>query len=662
MIWLIVIFLEILGYTLALRLFLRVPLAAGPPVYASSLMLALYAFDFVGPLRIASQLIHVGGILALMASIAVALRSPPAEFQLSARNVVRGAAVLLAAFLAVSFLYLMNERARFYSWDEFSHWGAVIRAVYQAGTFHFHPNPLYLQDYPPGISLFAYHLLVLTGYSEGLAYFACAIFLLCVSFGALGAALQLGVIPFLVVCLSLYVAVIKVEVGWSSVLIDHLLGAGFAGCIVTCFIARQASKGLFAVPIVLGALVLIKSAGLMLALLAATIGVVDLLIIRHAASGGIGKMRLSVRDFAWIGAMFATPSVVNWSWHAYVAFQHLSVSWSVYSPFNVIQNVLVCCTTSREIEVGTKFFAQFFSVSPSAQSPSSLLAFAWDALSRTSLADLFKSGQWAPAAIAAALVLAGRIMAIVAPDRLCRLRVSILTLLLLLGFLGYSGSILLAYLYAFSDFEGRTLISFYRYLNVFLLGWFVVNLAIFPMVASGLPRSRKALAWSAIAVWGALTVKLAGISVPTGMPRPATIVESVRSLAPPPAPYREEVSSFTDRIKSHIPADAKVFIVWQRSNGLQIVVMRYELLSRSTNISCWSLEDAPAVDYAPCRWSAAELSAGLAPFDYIAVGKGLGELRQRYGEMFSDGPADVDRGLFRIQRLGDRVSLAYVAP
>jgi hypothetical protein len=259
-----------------------------------------------------------------------------------------------------------------------------------------------------------------------------------------------------------------------------------------------------------------------------------------------------------------------------------------------------------------------------------------------------------------ALVLAGGIMAVVAPNRLCRLRISILTLLLFLGFLGYSASILLAYLYALSDYEGRVLISFHRYLDVFLLAWFLVNLAVFAMLVSALPRSRKTLAWWAIAISGALTIKLAQISVPEGMQHPATIIESIRSLAAPPESYRGEVSSFTDRIKSHIPVDAKVYIAWQGSNGLHLFIVKYELLPRFTNVNCWSLGDAPDVGYRPCRWSAAELSKRLAPFDYVAVGKGLGELRQQYPEMFSGGPDEADRGLFRIRRLGDRVSLEYV--
>jgi hypothetical protein len=650
----------LLGYTLALRVFLGVPLAAGPTIYAAAIIVGLYVSDFLGALKIASQLVHLGGLLALAASVAMILRSPLPEFRVNARYFARGIAFLFCALLAVSFLYLMNERARFARWDEFSHWGTVIRAVYEAGTFHFHPNPLYFQDYPPGVSLFAYHLLVLTGYSEGLTFFACAVFLLCLSFGALGVALRLGVIPFLVACILLHVVVTEFGPGWSSVLIDHLLGAGFAACVVTYFITRQASKGLFAVPIVLGALVLIKNAGSTLALLAATIGMVDLLIIRYSASGGIGKMRLSVRDFAWIGAMFAAPLLVNWSWHAHVASQHLTLSWSVYSPFSVVRNVIACCSTSREIEVGSKFFAEFFNVSPSAQSPSSLFAFFWDALSRISLVSLFGSDQRSPVAIASALLLAGGIMAGIAPGRLCRLRVAALTLLIFLGLLGYLGSLLLAYLYAFSDFEGRILMSFKRYLDVYLLAWFLISIAIFAMLVSVLPRSRKALAWWAIAISGALTIKLAHISVPGGVRHPATTFESVRSLAAPPESYREEVSSFTDRIKSHMPADAKIYIMWQGSNGLHLFIVKYELLPRFTNVNCWSLGDAPDVGYRPCRWSAAELSTRLAPFDYVAVGKGLGELRQQYREMFSGGPDDADRGLFRIRKLGDRVSLEYV--
>jgi len=175
-----------------------------------------------------------------------------------------------------------------------------------------------------------------------------------------------------------------------------------------------------------------------------------------------------------------------------------------------------------------------------------------------------------------------------------------------------------------------------------------------------LPRARKTLAWWAIAISGVLTVQLAHIAVPAELQDSATTLESVRRLAAPPAPYREEVSSFTDRIKSHIPVDAKIYILWQGSNGLHLFIMKYELLPRFTNASCWSLGEAPDVGYRPCRWSAAELSSRLAPFDYVAVGKGLGELRQQYPELFTGGPDDADRGLFRLRKLGDRVSLEYV--
>lgn len=664
-----IIFLELLGYTLALRVFLGVPLAAGPAIYAAAIMVSLYVFDFIGSLRIASQFIHAGGLLALATSVAMMLRSPLPEFRIDAKNIARGIAVLLCAFLAVSFLYLMNERASFERWDEFSHWGTVIRAVYEAGTFHIHPNPLYFQDYPPGVSLFSYHLLILTGYSEGLAFFSCALLLLCFSFGAPGVALRLGIAPFLIACYLVDYAVKVFGVGWSSVLIDHLLGAGFAACILTYFIAREASKGLFAVPVVLGALVLVKSAGAMLAILAATIGVMDLLIIRYSSSGGLRQMRISAREFSWMIAMFAVPWVVNRSWYAYVVSEGLDLGWIRYSPFNVVQNVLACCNSSREIEVGSKFFAQIFNVSPSVQSPSSLFAFFIDALSRISLSGSFGGSQWSPAAVMAALLLAGGVMAAVAPGRLCRQRILALTLLIFLGFLGYLASLLLAYLYAFSDYEGRILMSFPRYLNVLFLGWFLISLAIAAMLAATMLRSSRPLArWAvaacavlAIGVFFAIKPSLLSSSL-TGMAHPQAAVESIRSMAPARAPYRAEVASFTDRIKPQIPKDAKVYIVWQRSNGLHLFVAKYELLPHFTNLYCWSLGDAPDVGMRPCQWSVAELSARLAPFDYIAVGRGLAELRQQYGDFFSDGPADGDSGLYRIQKLGDRLSLAYVAP
>jgi Mn2+/Fe2+ NRAMP family transporter len=73
--------LELLGYTLALRVFLGVPLAAGPAIYAAAIIVGLYVSDFLGGLKIASQLVHLGGLLALAASVAMILRSPLPEFR-----------------------------------------------------------------------------------------------------------------------------------------------------------------------------------------------------------------------------------------------------------------------------------------------------------------------------------------------------------------------------------------------------------------------------------------------------------------------------------------------------------------------------------------------------------------------------------------------------
>jgi hypothetical protein len=104
-----IFFLELLGYTLALRIFLGVPLAAGPAIYAAAIMVGLYVFDFVGSLRIASQFIHAGGLVALAASVAMTLRSPLPEFR-STRKISLVALVLAERFLL--FLPVSDERAR----------------------------------------------------------------------------------------------------------------------------------------------------------------------------------------------------------------------------------------------------------------------------------------------------------------------------------------------------------------------------------------------------------------------------------------------------------------------------------------------------------------------------------------------------------------------
>lgn len=658
---------ELLGYSLAFRIFLGIPFGVGPAVYASVVILGLYICDFAHLMKQASLAIHAGGAIALAACVVAAPRAR-SIFAIKGPNVLHWAVAGCVILLAVALNYKVNEAARFGSWDEFSHWGTIIRAIYEANTFHFQRDLLYFEDYPPGAALFSYHVLSLLGYTEGNAFFSYSLLMLCFLAGVLRVALRLGIGAFLIVSPTVYFLVSIFGWGWSNVLIDHVLGVTFAGCIVAYYSTGHDLRSRFAIPILLGAFVLIKHAGATMALLAACICVLDLLIVRvfeaRAGGKGIASLRIRVSDLLWALMMFGVPLLVAASWKTYVTSAGLGTGWITYSPADYVRNIFTCCTSSREIEVASKFFAQLLYVSPAPQRPASLLAFALDAWHNFSFGGVLKSGALpAPGVMMAGLAMLGIATAVSAPALRDRVRLLALTGGMILGCIAYVGSLMLAYLYRFSDYEGRVLITFNRYLNVFLLAWLLVSLMQVMTVLARRGLLRK-LTYAGVAACVVLAVF--AYDIPSRAlarlwpPSNEKIAELIQSRMPQTPPWRPLFSNWAVRINRFLPPNAKIYIIWQQSNGLELWVTKYEFLPRLTNFFCWSLgEPIDPDDMYPCRRSAEQVAEMIGTYDFVAVGRGLANLRKQYGPLFNDGP-QVDAGLFKVEKTASGIELRYI--
>lgn len=666
---------EIASYSLLLRVF-GIPLSLGPSLYAGAVIVGLYLADFAGLLQSASMAIHLGGIAACIVLAIYSARSF-AWTSIRFRSIpiaVCAVAVVLGAILGN---FVLNENAKFWRTDEFSHWGTIIRAIYETDTFHFNPNPLYFQDYPPGAALFSYHLLQFLGYSEGGAMFSCSLLTLCLGFGVVGLSARLGIIAFLTVSWTFYVSVGVFGHGWSSVLIDHILAAAFASPVIAYLSLRKDfSRAIFVIPILVSATVLMKQSGFMLAIVAASICVIDLIILRYASRDRPDPGRrfpLSRSDIAWAIAMFASPVLISLSWRTYVSWAGLTVGWGVYSPIGVIPNILGCCQTSREIEIASKFFAQAFNVQPSAQIAGSLWAFLADAAGKFSLANIVDDQtRIAPLVAATALLLAGLVIGGLAPQRRDKVRTFALTGILTIGFLGYAATLLVAYLYSFSDYEARVLISFNRYLHVYILAWILMNLTMAMLVlrcSATAVRAVVVLTAAAIAGMSAWNWPYpASLRTADAYWPPARAIETVKRLTPPAAPYRIDVASVTDKVRPLIPKNAKVYLIWRGSNGLHVSIVTYELLPRLVSTKCWSVgEPVSADDMYTCKLSREAFVQLLAGKDYVVAGKGLRDLIREYPDLFV-GPAEdstrdwaqKDQGLFKIEGSGPNMILRHV--
>lgn len=81
----------------------------------------------------------------------------------------------LVAFITLyCFVYVLDYKSSFSAWDEFSHWGPMVKETLRLGTFSSDPNSLAVvhKDYPPLIQLFEslYCILSKGAYLESYLY------------------------------------------------------------------------------------------------------------------------------------------------------------------------------------------------------------------------------------------------------------------------------------------------------------------------------------------------------------------------------------------------------------------------------------------------------------------------------------------------------------
>lgn len=647
------ILIETIGYVLFLRYFFSVPYSVGAALFVASVATLLYCADFVGAMKSVSIAIHGGGLAAFAVTAGLRLRagrSSNGQEHPEQPNIAIAAAVIL---LLTVLLYWRNRNGAFYSWDEFSHWGTIIRVMVEANTFHLVPNPLYFQDYPPGTALFSYHVLQLTGYSEGSAYFSYALLMLCFLTGIILSAFSVGVLwGFAAVALTVG-AVATLGAGWSNVLIDHILSVVFAGSLVAYLISQKEGHGRFAIPVLLGYLALLKQSGAALALVGAVVCTTDLLILRfypRRKNAVTPRCRLRLADAMWIVSLFAIPIAASSSWRHYVDTAALHKGWGSFSIGPSLTKAFACCRTPVEVEIAQNYFARFFGVIAGKLTEGSLPSFAADAISRTEPAKLLSIAfPLPPFRVLLAITIATTIVLYFCRSTISRVRLAAFQTLLLGGALAYSGSILLSYLYAFSEYEGRQITSFVRFHDVYLLA--LVLLMIF--IATCLFASPRKTLVARLSV----TVLACGVI--------AGGYKGIRALAREGAtqmqPLRASIQLWTNDIRPLVPANGRTYIIWQESNGFEFWMVKHELLPRLTNLDCYSLGARfRPDDIWTCPRDETALIKELGEFDYVAVGHGLGSLHARYPELFGSAPNGTEAALFRINRSDGKLRLDLV--
>jgi len=571
----------LIGYCFAFTRLTRWSIETAPFFVISTLISLLYCFAYFGYL-------HLGAVILIGLGSGCLLLIPlfVKRDELYQKYLTPGFVILFlfsALFAAVAY------HAHLYLWDEFTQWGAHAKYISETHGLWKTNGEVIHAVYPPGAALFYYLYYPFSKYTTGAAYFAQQMLIL----------LPLGVmlkdIPwekwqraFLAIAFSVIILILRhVHMGAKITLyLDGVVGIYFGMCLLQ---SRQSENTvtdfLYFVP-VLFALVLLKVKLLAFALL-----ILFFMLLGRSTAKLSKKILMLV-------LLVAVVLVAIWSWQHYVSFVPLSMTWKLHASLSHVTQTLLSLdfTSAQELTIKA-FLSACLKVLPYVIV---ILGFAFFNRRLLETAENRK-------------------------------RILIDQTILLLGFLGFLVSLLLMYLFAFSNYEAGQLASFSRYVEIYLVGWLMFT------YGHMLPALTEAsFAWKQKITAGLTGVLLLGLPIFLIASHAVRAQQNkhIRSLWH----VQKVIKRIAKEVSEVVPSDAKVFTVWQNSTGLERAILTYELIPRKLNTNASSYGkpyfsgDVWTTDLSPKKFI-----RRIGDYDYLLLAYTDKNFWRRYGRLFAKG-------------------------
>lgn len=589
-----------------------------------------------------SLLLYIGGLFGSLSIgfyvvVALAVLSVPALAFLLVKR--RQSWKLLAtpgllAFLLLLFIVWNGHRGRLFSrWDEFSHWGLVIKNMFSLDQLgNAEQATTYFKGYPPLSSLFSYFWTKLSGaFHETDAFRSSNMFLLCCLlpvFKSVGWKHPGRIISLFAVVL-LFPLLFESEV-YTSIYVDLLLGGVFCFALFSYFSSKNSPSTLLMVSLSLLALPLIKASGTGLAAIVFLIIAVDILFFRRKEKTCLKILWLAVPLFSLLAAKF--------SWDIYLSLTSTSTAWDTSGvssqgivgiftgnleeyQLDTIENFLNALADLSSYSFGyivklpiTVWLCLFF-----------ILAFFLAAAAKP-------EGQ--KSRFAACLIGVGGGLAV------------------------YLASLLVLYLFSFSPYEAENLASLQRYASTYIFGMFAFLLSMFiHRFSSSAQREWK---WKMNVCYAALCFTLFNVNLSSlysiTLLSGTTVTEArdTRSGAEISAPLLTKLNSETD----------KVYIISQNDNGFYYWISYYNFTPVLAETEAWSLGepyydgDVWTSDLSPEEFADILIESGYTHVYLYHVDEQFVGL---YSSLF-DAPDKISSGsLYRVRQEGGTVQLVWEA-
>lgn len=295
-----------------LALLFRRSIALTLPVAGCAIILLAYLCTLCGLMPFAHLAVLVLGAAALVYCALAAGRD---------KSVIKSYWLSPALFIFLGLALVLafwGQRGRLlFEYDEFSHWGRVVKSMFLTGLPGNQAGVLF-PHYPPGASLWQYLAVKLgTGWSEGALTGAHVLLLLTTMMPALAGAKARWALPLAAIGLALPLSFYPAA--YKSLYVDPLLAMLLGCALYMWFSAREKDAFLLVAEcLLLFTLALVKDSGSGIALLALGIIAADALLgLRRQKKAG-RQAPAYKKALLGLGAMGASVLAARYSWVAYL--------------------------------------------------------------------------------------------------------------------------------------------------------------------------------------------------------------------------------------------------------------------------------------------------------------------------------------------------------
>ncbi len=451
----ILLFLMILSISVFISIIFEKHIAITIATSVLLIIILLYIFSLLNILLVGFYFVILIAVLALIYDIYYFIRKDRSKL----KCLYSPAVVIYFIFFLISFIG--SKGLVLTQWDEFSHWGLIVKNMYFFDTIGNHEfSTVQFVAYPPAVALFEYFYLKLSPIliegkiflSKNILYFS----LLIILFKDIKWKQVVQILIRFIVIISL--PLMFYSDFYHSLLIDGLLGAVFAYIIVYYYTNKLDTYKLVNISLGVFVLTIMKDSGFGLSIIALIIIMIDLLFVGRDKTNLYIKSENNLKKKFNKIALLVTP---------FLCMLLGRISWKIFSNINVASDAINKHTSIREIidtftgnhsEYQVRVVNNFFKFI-------------------TNETFISHSVRLTYVGIFIVLCILG-IFLITNSKSKAKKRTTIAVILVITGLIVYTGYLLLLYLFVFSSQEAVVLAACQRYLSTYLLAAILILISL----------------------------------------------------------------------------------------------------------------------------------------------------------------------------------------